>query len=115
MLAKMQKSLRMNDIQLWALSEKALNDNGLKGYLLKNDSTKNKWQKRWFVLFQNLLFYFESEQNTKPIGLLFLEGSYCDKTSASGKGSGSGVGVVGGGGGGGGIGSGQVRRERKFL
>lgn len=87
----MQRSVRLNDIQLLALAEKSLNDNGLKGYLLKKSSDSNKWQLRWFVLFQNLFFYFETEQSTKPIGLIFLEGSYCDKTSSPGT---SGKGVV---------------------
>lgn len=86
---KMQKSLHTNDLQLWALAEKALHDNGPKGYLLKRGAEKNKWNKKWFVLFQNLLFYFETEQNLKPIGLLFLEGSYCDKTSTSGSAKGA--------------------------
>jgi hypothetical protein len=80
----MQRSLRLNDVQLLALAEKSLHDNGLKGYLFKKSSEGNRWQLRWFVLFQNLFFYFESEQSIKPIGLIFLEGSYCDKTSSPG-------------------------------
>lgn len=75
----MQRSLRMNEIQLYALSEKALNDNGLRGYLFKRSSDTSKWQLRWFVLFQNLLFYYENENSNKPSGVIFLEGSYCDK------------------------------------
>lgn len=71
--------MRMNEIQLLALSEKARNDNGLRGHLYKRTSENSKWQMRYFVLFQNLLFYFENETTTKPSGLIFLEGSYCDK------------------------------------
>jgi len=70
----------MNEIQLYALSEKAVNDNGLRGYLFKRSSDTSKWQLRYFILFQNLLFYYENEQSThKPSGVIFLEGSYCDK------------------------------------
>ncbi|XP_054160727.1 ras-specific guanine nucleotide-releasing factor 1-like [Oppia nitens] len=75
----MQRSLRMNDLQLLALSEKAHHDNGLRGYLFKRTSDNSKWQLRWFVLFQNILFYYENDSSTRPSGLIFLEGSYCDK------------------------------------
>ncbi|KAL1382835.1 hypothetical protein pipiens_013191 [Culex pipiens pipiens] len=34
---------------------------------------------RWFVLYQNLLFYYESEQSSRPSGLIFLEGCYCER------------------------------------
>ena len=69
----------MNELQLLALSEKALHDNGLRGHLFKRTSDNSKWQMRWFILFQNLLFYFENESSTRPSGVIFLEGSYCDK------------------------------------
>lgn len=84
--------MRMNEIQLYALSEKALHDNGPKGYLLKRTSDSGKWQTRYFVLFQNLLFYFENDTTVKPSGIIFLEGSYCDKmvsTASSGSSSSS--------------------------
>lgn len=71
--------MRMNEIQLLALAEKALNDNGIRGYLFKRTSENSKWQLRYFILFQNILFYFENDSVTKPAGLIFLEGSYCDK------------------------------------
>jgi len=71
--------MRMNELQLLALSEKALHDNGLRGHLFKRTSENSKWQLRWFVLFQNFLFYFENETSNRPSGLIFLEGSYCDK------------------------------------
>ncbi|XP_027204104.2 ras-specific guanine nucleotide-releasing factor 2-like isoform X1 [Dermatophagoides pteronyssinus] len=71
--------MRMNEIQLLALAEKALHDNGIRGFLFKRTSENSKWQLRYFVLFQNLLFYFENEHSQKPSGVIFLEGSYCDK------------------------------------
>ncbi|RWS11512.1 ras guanine nucleotide releasing factor-like protein [Dinothrombium tinctorium] len=85
----MQRSLRMNEIQLYALSEKSQHDIGHRGYLFKRTSDNSKWQLRWFVVFQNLLFYYENDTSSKPSGLIFLEGSYCDKTvhSSSGKNS----------------------------
>ena len=77
----MQKyHLRMNDVQLLALSEKAIKENGPRGYLQCRSLDSNKWQTRYYCLYQNLLYFFENEQFGKPIGVLFLEGSYCDKT-----------------------------------
>jgi hypothetical protein len=72
----------MNELQLFALSEKALNDNGLKGYLFKRSTDSGKWQCRYFVQFQNLLFYYESDSTTKPSGVIFLEGSYLEKVTS---------------------------------
>ena len=31
------------------------------------------------AIFQNLLFYYDSEQSVKPIGVIFLEGCYCER------------------------------------
>lgn len=79
----MQKSFhsfRMNDVQLIALSEKAIKEIGPRGYLQCRSLDSNKWTTRWYCLYQNLLFYFENDQCSKPLGVIFLEGSYCDKT-----------------------------------
>src|SRR6218665_3595849 len=78
--------MRMNELQLFALCEKALADNGPRGYLFKRTGESGKWQLRYFVLFQNMFFYFENENSTKPSGLIFLEGSYCDKLVQPGTG-----------------------------
>ncbi|KAH7961497.1 hypothetical protein HPB52_009450 [Rhipicephalus sanguineus] len=75
----MQRALRMNDAQLLSLSEKALHDNCLRGYLCKRTADSARWQLRWFVLYQNLLFYYENDTTTRPSGVLFLEGSYCER------------------------------------
>ncbi|KAJ0175325.1 hypothetical protein K1T71_009466 [Dendrolimus kikuchii] len=78
---KMQRSIRVNDGQLIALSEKAQYDHSQAGYLHKRSSDNTKWQLRWFILYQNMLFYYESENNTRPTGVLLLEGSYCERLS----------------------------------
>ncbi|KAH9370220.1 hypothetical protein HPB48_019345 [Haemaphysalis longicornis] len=87
----MQRALRMNDGQLLSLSEKALHDNCLRGYLCKRTADSARWQLRWFVLYQNLLFYYESDSAARPSGVLFLEGSYCERllTPVTGKNTGS--------------------------
>lgn len=52
----------------------------------------------FFYYFQNLLFYYDNEASTRPSGLIFLEGCYCERLisapsclgSASGTSSGQG-------------------------
>ncbi|XP_026727607.1 ras-specific guanine nucleotide-releasing factor 2-like isoform X2 [Trichoplusia ni] len=78
---KYQRSIRVNDGQLIALSDRAQYDHSQAGYLHKRSSDNTKWQLRWFILYQNLLFYYESENNTRPTGVLLLEGSYCERLS----------------------------------
>ncbi|XP_003386073.2 PREDICTED: sesquipedalian-1-like [Amphimedon queenslandica] len=43
------------------------------GYLSRKSDVKG-YQKRWFVLKGNLLFYYERKQDREPAGLLVLEG-----------------------------------------
>ncbi|XP_055716567.1 ras-specific guanine nucleotide-releasing factor 2-like [Phlebotomus papatasi] len=76
---KMQRSVRVNENQVIMLSDRASYDHSMHGYLHKRTADSNKWQLRWFILYQNLLFYYESEQSTRPSGLIFLEGCYCER------------------------------------
>lgn len=46
----------------------------LEGYLQKRGDVNKSWQKRYFVLKGNLLFYFDRKQDKEPIGLIILEG-----------------------------------------
>lgn len=71
--------MRFNEIQLLHLAEKALHDSCKRGYLFKRTSDNNKWQLRWFVLYQNILFYYDTEAATRPSGAILLEGSYCER------------------------------------
>jgi hypothetical protein len=32
------------------------------GWLIKSDSAMKSWKKRWFILQDNLLYYFESQK-----------------------------------------------------
>ncbi|XP_076396250.1 ras-specific guanine nucleotide-releasing factor 1 isoform X4 [Megachile rotundata] len=83
---KMQRTVRVNDSQLVMLSEKAHYDHSMTGYLHKRTADSAKWQLRWFVLYQNLLFYYENESCTRPSGVVLLEGCYCDRLiTAKGK------------------------------
>ncbi|KAK8740703.1 hypothetical protein OTU49_002663 [Cherax quadricarinatus] len=44
------------------------------GYLLKKGEVNKSFQRRWFVLKGNLLFYFEKKGEREPIGVIILEG-----------------------------------------
>ncbi|XP_055550871.1 ras-specific guanine nucleotide-releasing factor 2-like isoform X3 [Wyeomyia smithii] len=76
---KMQRAIRVNEHQLLMLSDRAQYDHSMHGHLYKRTADNNKWQLRWFVLYQNLLFYYESEQSCRPSGMIFLEGCYCER------------------------------------
>ncbi|XP_043486896.1 ras-specific guanine nucleotide-releasing factor 2-like isoform X2 [Polistes fuscatus] len=83
---KMQRTVRINDSQLVMLSEKAHFDNSMTGYLHKRTADSAKWQLRWFVLYQNLLFYYENDTCSRPSGVILLEGCYCNRLiTAKGK------------------------------
>lgn len=44
------------------------------GWLNKRGEVNKNFQKRWFVLKGNLLFYFEKKDDREPIGVIILEG-----------------------------------------
>ena len=43
------------------------------GYLLKKGDQNRDFQRRWFVLKGNLLFYFQKKQDKEPLGVVVLE------------------------------------------
>ena len=75
----MQKGIRFNDGQLMYMAAKARQENTISGFLCKKSSDLGKWQSRWFVLYQNLLLYFESENSTRPSGVALMEDCNCDR------------------------------------
>ncbi|XP_052900408.1 sesquipedalian-1 [Anopheles moucheti] len=46
----------------------------LEGWMNKRGETNKSWQRRWFVLKGNLLFYFEKRTDKEPLGMIILEG-----------------------------------------
>ncbi|KAG0714625.1 Sesquipedalian-1 [Chionoecetes opilio] len=44
------------------------------GYLLKKGEVNKNFQRRWFVLKGNLLFYFDKKGDREPLGVVILEG-----------------------------------------
>ncbi|XP_037078943.1 ras-specific guanine nucleotide-releasing factor 1-like [Pollicipes pollicipes] len=80
---KMQRSVRINDNQLLMLAEKARYAQHMFGSLYKRTSDNSKWRLRWFNLYQNLLFYYETESSSRPSGVILLEGCYCERLIAA--------------------------------
>lgn len=78
----MQKNIRISEAQLLYLANKARVENTVCGYLYKRSSDMGRWQQRFFVLHQNVLFYYENETSARPSGIALLEGSYCDRIIA---------------------------------
>lgn len=44
------------------------------GWLNKKGEVNKSFQKRWFVLKGNLLFYYEKKTDKEPAGVLIVEG-----------------------------------------
>ena len=85
-LYKMQRNVcKIVEGPVHSIALKARLDNNECGYLWKRTSTdsNSKWQQKWFVLYQNYLFYYENVNSTKPSGLILLEGSYCNLNVAN--------------------------------
>lgn len=70
-------TIRFDEQQLLELASKARIHSNKKGYLQKCDHKFKKLTSRWCCLYQNVMFYFESEGAAKPSGVVFLEGTSC--------------------------------------
>jgi hypothetical protein len=51
----------------------------MKGWLTKlgGQGIKKNWRKRWFVLDHHYIFYYTSEKDKKPVGVLCLADYKC--------------------------------------
>lgn len=65
-LTQKRANINFNELQLIALIEKGLSDSSLRGFLYKRSSPSAKWRLKWFLLFENLLFYFDLPHNQQP-------------------------------------------------
>lgn len=79
-------SFKVNEEHLLNLAIKARLENRECGYLSRRggsdpSSSPTKWQLKWFVLYQNLLFYYENVNSTKPQGVYFLESCYSSRST----------------------------------
>uniref|UniRef100_A0A8C2IUI7 Ras protein-specific guanine nucleotide-releasing factor 2a n=1 Tax=Cyprinus carpio TaxID=7962 RepID=A0A8C2IUI7_CYPCA len=78
----MQKSVRYNEGHALFLSMLARKKGIKRGYLSKKAAENNRWNEKYFALHQNVLFYFENEQSTRPSGIYLLEGCTCERIPA---------------------------------
>uniref|UniRef100_A0A8D0GIX0 Ras protein specific guanine nucleotide releasing factor 2 n=1 Tax=Sphenodon punctatus TaxID=8508 RepID=A0A8D0GIX0_SPHPU len=78
----MQKSVRYNEGHALYLSVLARKEGTKRGYLSKKTAETSRWHEKWFALYQNMLFYFESEQSVRPAGMYMLEGCNCERVPA---------------------------------
>ncbi|XDV54816.1 hypothetical protein PO909_023021 [Leuciscus waleckii] len=78
----MQKSVRYNEGHALFLSMVARKEGIKRGFLSKKAAENNRWNEKYFALYQNVLFYFENEQSTRPSGIYLLEGCSCERIPA---------------------------------
>ncbi|CAA3006361.1 Hypothetical predicted protein [Olea europaea subsp. europaea] len=76
-------SFNINEQQLVALIEKGLSDNSLRGFLYKRSSTNSKWRLKWFLLFENMLFYFDVGQEAQNYYHEQLSSTSCATTTTT--------------------------------
>ncbi|XP_059894482.1 ras-specific guanine nucleotide-releasing factor 2 isoform X2 [Gadus macrocephalus] len=78
----MQKSVRYNEGHALYLSVVARKEGSKRGVLSKKTTENSRWSDKFFALYQNLLFYFENDQSTRPSGIYLLEGCTCERSPA---------------------------------
>ncbi|XP_064164228.1 ras-specific guanine nucleotide-releasing factor 2-like isoform X2 [Anguilla rostrata] len=78
----MQKSVRYNEGHALYLSMVARKEGTKRGYLSKKTTENSRWHEKYFALYQNVLFYFENDQSTRPSGIYLLEGCTCERVPA---------------------------------
>uniref|UniRef100_A0A7N6F7V2 Ras protein-specific guanine nucleotide-releasing factor 2a n=1 Tax=Anabas testudineus TaxID=64144 RepID=A0A7N6F7V2_ANATE len=78
----MQKSVRYNEGHALYLSVVARKEGTKRGFLSKKTTENSRWAEKHFALYQNVLFYFENEQSTRPSGIYLLEGCTCERAPA---------------------------------
>ncbi|XP_064422832.1 ras-specific guanine nucleotide-releasing factor 2 [Latimeria chalumnae] len=78
----MQKSVRYNEGHALYLSLLARKEGIKRGYLSKKTAENSRWHDKWFALYQNVFFYFENDQSSRPSGIYLLEGCTCERVPA---------------------------------
>lgn len=78
----MQKGVRYNEGHALYLSVVARKEGTKRGALSKKTTENGRWADKFFALYQNVLFYFENDQSTRPSGIYLLEGCTCERAPA---------------------------------
>lgn len=66
--------MKINEKNLCAYAVSSAVAADKEGYLMKKGEVNKGFQRRWFVLKGNLLFYFEKRSDKEPLGVIILEG-----------------------------------------
>lgn len=66
--------MKINEKNLIAIASSSHLPVDKEGWLNKKGEVNKGFQKRWFVLKGNLLFYFEKKSDKEPLGVIIVEG-----------------------------------------
>lgn len=66
--------MKINEKNLIAIANSSHLPVDKEGWLNKRGETNKGFQKRWFLLKGNLLFYFEKKNDKEPLGVIIVEG-----------------------------------------
>jgi len=70
--------VRLQDPSLWSSPSKA-------GELVKQGHIVRNWKSRWFILQNELLYYFKSKESERPISVIYLNGCKISPIEIPGK------------------------------
>ena len=70
-------AVKVDENQLLELASIARKCPFKRGSLQKADAKGKKSSQKWCYIYQNMLFYYETEASSKPLGMLLLEGAIC--------------------------------------
>lgn len=73
--------MKVNEKNLAVFATSATTPVDKEGWLVKRGEINKAFQKRWFVLKGNLLFYFEKKTDKEPTGFIVLEGCTIGKNT----------------------------------
>ena len=66
--------MKINESTLIAYATSTKCPTDKEGWLWKRGEVNKSFQKRYFVLKSNLLFYFEKKTDKEPVGVIIMEG-----------------------------------------
>ncbi|KYQ88885.1 pleckstrin (PH) domain-containing protein [Tieghemostelium lacteum] len=79
-LEKLYDRIQNNELKM--VNDSMFSNAQVKGWLYKMTSNQKKWQKRWFILKNNCLYYFQNEKDEdNPKVIIPLEGLRVQKSS----------------------------------
>jgi len=66
--------MKINERTLIHIAQSNENPIDQSGWLLKLNEDKKAFQRRWCILKENILFYYEHKNDKEPLGAIILEG-----------------------------------------